>query len=347
VALKKLFKPDTHRIVIVSPFLASQIQNLLSEFDYNGIIQIDIITTCKPNDPEQLLKPSILKNIFDFFQEKHPEIILKIHLNNKLHGKLYFAFGTETKSMILSSANFTKNGLLNNHEWGVEISDINIINDTIEEIFNTIEKAELTYKQIKKACIFAEQYIKMKPEWQKIPNIDCDIMETIYSDENINNSNPQYFLKPIGHKDSPVKLSDKRDFSTLHQNLHFSKKKPKGVCKGDIIITTAIGPGSLLSYFKVTGGIELVTEAEINKEPWKERWPYFIEGRNNSVNFGKKWWEHNLRRQDLLKEFIKLYPGVPVTSAGGYTLNTINRGNDKVRITKEFGEFLIKKINNQ
>lgn len=346
-ALRNLFTPDTIRIVIVSPFLASQIKSLLDEFKYSDITQIDLITTCKPNDPEQLTKPNILKETCDFFQQNYPKINLKIHLNNKLHGKLYFAIRPENKAMILSSANFTRNGLINNHEWGVETYDKDIIDDTLDEIFNTIEKAELTYNQIVKACSFVDQYNKMNPEWQKKPNIICDIMETIYSDENIKNPNPQYFLKPIGHKDSPIKISDKRDFSALHQNLHFSKKKPKGVRKGDMLITTAIGAGSLLSYFTVIGGLECVSEDEKKEDPWKERWPYFMEGRNQSVAFGKKWWKYNLRRQDLVEEFTELYPNVPVTSAGGYTLNTINRGADKVRITKEFAEFLIDKINSQ
>lgn len=346
-ALKNLFTQDATRIVIVSPFLAKQIKNLFSEFKYSNITQVDLITTCKPNDPEQITKPNILKETWEFFQNNYPKINLKIHLNNKLHGKLYFALGAENKSMILSSANFTRNGLINNHEWGVEIFDINIIDDTLEEIFNTIEKAELTKNQILKACSFVEQYNKINPEWQKKPNIVCDIMETIYSDENIKNPNPQYFLKPIGHKESPIILSEKRDFSDLHQNLHFSKRKPKNVRKGDMLITTAIGAGSLLSYFTVIGGLEIVSESEIENDPWKERWPYFMEGRNQSTKFGKNWWKYNLRRQDLVKEFTELFPGVPVTSAGGYTLNTINRGADKVRITKEFAEFLIDKINSQ
>lgn len=83
---------------------------------------------------------------------------MKIHLNNKLHGKLYFSLGIENKSMILSSANFTINGLIKNHEWGVKISDPDIIDDILEEIFNTIEKAELTKNQLIKVCLFVEQY---------------------------------------------------------------------------------------------------------------------------------------------------------------------------------------------
>ena len=44
------------------------------------------------------------------------------------------------------------------------------------------------------------------------------------------------------------------------------------------------------------------------------------------------------------EEFEELYPDVPVTYVGGFSLGTLNRGNDKVRITEEFGDFLISKI---
>ena len=116
--------------------------------------------------------------------------------------------------------------------------------------------------------------------------------------------------------------------------------------KGDILITTAVGAGSLLSYFKVTGGLQHVTEEEIRREEWKERWPWYMEGRNQSPKFGSQWWIHNIRRQDALNEFKEKYPGIAVTYAGGFSLGTLNMGNDKVRITKEFGDFLISKIEN-
>jgi hypothetical protein len=69
-----------------------------------------------------------------------------------------------------------------------------------------------------------------------------------------------------------------------------------------------------------------------------------MEGRNLSSQFGGQWWIYNIQRKDALDEFIKLYPGVPVTFAGGFSLGALNYGSDKVKITKEFGDFLISKI---
>lgn len=332
------------RLVFVSPFLAQEVEVLLREIPLEQVTAVDLVTTLRPGDPEQVTKPRILRAWFDYFREHYPHVALKIHVDNSLHGKIYIAETDAGRQMLLTSANFTNSGMTRNHEWGLVVDKDELISQVIEEVYAAIEYPEITYHQIERACLFAEQYQRMHPDWLKRPDIYSDILETIYSDDDGSNPDPQYFLKPIGTTEEPVLLEDRADYSDLHQDLHFSKRKPSGVRKGDIVITTAVGPGALLSYFKVTGGLEQVTEERLKQEPWLERWPWFMEGRNQTPRFGKDWWQHNLRRQDLLQEFLSQFPGQPVTGAGGFTLNTLQQGSDKVRITKEFGDFLIQKI---
>ncbi len=344
--LKTLFYLNATRLIIVSPFLASNFKKLLEEFNFDNIESIELVTTLKPKDPEQLTKPYLLKEYFEYFKNKHPKIKIQLHVDNYLHGKIYISTNKENHIAILGSANFTRNGLCKNHEWGVKLNDYDVICNIIEDLFNSIEYPDVTYNQIKKACLFADHYRKEYPEWIKKPDIVSDILETIYAVDDSSNTEPKYFLKPIGHSESPVLLEDQRDFSDLHQDLHFSKKRPKGVGKGDIVITVAVGGGALLSYFKVTGALHQATDDEIAVDLWKERWPWYMEGRNQSEKFSREWWVHNIQRRDALNEFLKNNPKIPVTFAGGYNLGTLNRGNDKVRITKEFGDFLISKIEN-
>ena len=342
--LKDLFQSKANRLLIVSPFIAPNLKELLDEFVFDNVGTVELVTTLKPKDPEQLSKPRVLKDYFDYFSEKYPMIKVKLHVDNKLHGKIYVSTHGENHLAILGSANFTRNGLLNNHEWGVLIEDDSVIDNLVEDIFESIEYQEITYSQIKKACLLAEHYESKHPDWKKKPEIFSDILETVYSVDDTANIEPKYFLKPIGHSESPVLLEDQEDFSDLHQNLHFSKKKPKGVGKGDIIITVAVGGGALLSYFKVTGVTQHVTEDEIAKNAWMERWPWYMEGRNQSPDFSRQWWVYNLQRKDALRDFLEKHPSTPVTAAGGFSLGTLNMGNDKVRITKAFGDFLISKI---
>lgn len=342
--LKKLISGNADRLVIASPFLASDITSLLREFSFQKIRKFELVTTFKPKDPEQLTKPFILKDLFEHFSENCPHTKLQVHVDNALHGKIYIATSDNSRKMIISSANFTRNGLSNNHEWGLVTNNNEIIDNVITDLFDSIEYQDITYTQIKRACLFADQYNRDHPDWEKKPDIYSDILDSVYSVEDESNTNPQYFLKPVGVSESPILLEDEREFTDLHENLHFSKKKPKGVKKGDVLITVAVTAGSLLSYYKVTGGMQEVTQEEIARDQWKERWPWYMEGRNLSPQFGGEWWVHNIQRKDALNEFLEKHPGVPVTSAGGFSLGTLNYGGDKVKITKEFGDFLISKI---
>ncbi|WP_421185428.1 hypothetical protein [Aeromonas enteropelogenes] len=341
--LKYIFRNCDERVVIVSPYLADDIPSFLCHFDFSSTKRIDLITTFKPKDIDQITKPFKLRDFYNFFDEKYPHIATKIHINNHLHGKLYFSLGIR-KELILTSGNFTLNGMFHNDEWGVSITDINIINDALTQATDCIEYEDVTPFQVHRACLFAEVYLGNNPQWKEKQEINSDILESVYSDTDFQNNEPKYYLKPIGHKEAPIILEERRDFSDLHQKLHFSKKKPSGIKKGDIIITTAVGAGSLLSYFKVTSGLQIVTDEQIKATPWLERWPWYLEGRNNSVKFGGEWWRHNLRRQDMLTEFHSKYPDQSVTYAGGRTLGTINMGSDKVRLSEKFAKFLISKI---
>lgn len=342
--LKRLITGNTDRLVIASPFLASDIATLLREFSFKEIRKFELITTFKPRDYEQLTKPFILKDLFEHFAENYPKTKLQVHVDNALHGKIYIVTKNNSREMIVSSANFTRNGLSYNHEWGIATNDDEVIDNVITDLFDSIEYRDVTYTQIKRACIFADQYNRDHPDCRKKPDIFSDILDSVYSVEDESNTNPQYFLKPVGVSESPILIEDEQEFTDLHENLHFSKKKPKGVRKGDVLITVAVTAGSLLSYYKVTGGLQEVTQKEIARDRWKERWPWYMEGRNLSPEFGGEWWVHNIQRKDVLSEFLEKHPGVPVTSAGGFSLGTLNYGGDKVKITKEFGDFIISKI---
>ncbi len=342
--LQELIIQGGDRLLITSPFLASHMMSFLESFNFNAIKSIELVTTFKANDPEQLTKPKQLLDFLEYFKTKHPAVKAKVHIDNNLHGKIYVLTAGHEHQAIITSANFTNNGLHNNHEWGVLTQHNEHLDNLIDEIYEAIEFRELTLTQLRKAVMFADQYTSQKAWETKQPTADIDILPRVYSSESDSDKDPLYFLKPIGTQEEPVLLEEQRDFSDLHQNLHFSKKKPKGVSKEDIVITAGVGSGALLSYFKVTGSLFHVTDEEIRQEAWKERWPWYMEGQNRSCDFGGSWWEHHIKRNDALEEFRQLYPQTPVTKSGNFTLGTLNFGNDKVQITKEFGEFLINKI---
>ena len=342
--VRNTFQRASGSVLIASPYLSAKPESLLGLFDFGAIKEFTLVTTFKARDPEQITKPPILAQFFDYFDAVPSNARFKLHINNRLHGKVYLNESDVSNLALVTSANFTRNGLYENDEWGFLVKDSPVISQLRAQIWGSIEFEDVTRHQVQKACRFAEQYKQMKPEWTEAPDIYSDILNDVYSVEAEVGGGQKYFLKPIGTSEEPITLDDKRDFSDLHQNLHFSKKRPKGVRKGDVVITTAVGPGSLVGYFKVTGPTEYVTREMLQREAWLERWPWYMEGKSQLQEFSRTWWQHNIRRQDALTEFLKAHPGVAVTAAGGRTLNTLNRGNDKVEVTQEFGEFLIEKM---
>lgn len=160
--IKTLIQQGGDRLLITSPFLASDMLGFLDGFDFHSLKSVEFVTTFKPQDPEQLTKPKQLLDIHEYFSANHPTVKVKIHVDNSLHGKTYVLTNQNEHSAIITSANFTNNGLKNNHEWGVSLSHSEQLDNLVDEIFDAIEYRELTVTQLRKALQFAEQYQSQK-----------------------------------------------------------------------------------------------------------------------------------------------------------------------------------------
>ncbi|EJR3664397.1 hypothetical protein NX627_003675 [Vibrio cholerae] len=86
--LKLIIKENNNKLVIVSPYLADDMKLFLDNFDFSLVKTIELITTFKPRDIEQISKPYQLKDFFEYFNDKYPNVTSKIHVCNSLHGKL-------------------------------------------------------------------------------------------------------------------------------------------------------------------------------------------------------------------------------------------------------------------
>lgn len=333
-------------LIIATPYLASNMDEFLEKFDFSSIKQFTLITTFKPRNPEQYTKPFQIECLFSFFQKNYSSCKMEININNKLHGKVYLSENWG----IITSANFTKSGFsvndeFGNDEFGTIIYETAFLNDLRSRLLDpeNFDYRDVSYTQIKKAVEFATLEKILNP-LQDVPKIGADILSKVASDSDPKNTNPQYFFKPWGHTESPLLLESKKDFSDLNQKLYFSKKRPKNLRKGDVVIMFGVGSCALVSYYKVLSGINEVSHEERKNDPNKERWPHYVEARNQSPKFGAKWYEYNLDRRDLVKEFHNQFPQIPLTFNGSFELGTLNYGNDKVRLTEEFAKFLIEAI---
>jgi len=328
--IQDLLGDSFHDLVFVSPFLAADFKSLFRGADFSSVRSITLVTTLKKNDQDQIIKPKSLKSFYQLIKAKCPKAKVKVHIYNSLHGKIYIFKGNGTPKAIVTSANLTHNGLYHNHEWGLLIDNQDTIAQLECEVLECIEYPGITESQLDRLVMFSDQYQRDNPEWLIAVTPNSDILESVYHQGRSNNDNPRYWLKPIGVSEDPIYKESQRDFSGLHQNLAFSKKGVGAIRAGDIVITTAVGCGCLLSYFQVTGSPQEATHEERLQSPWRERWPWHIEGRNLSTAYGGTWWQYNLDRKILLDKFIGLFPNEAVTRAGASTLGTLNFGSDKV-----------------
>lgn len=328
----------------VSPFITGDFEALFSKSKFSAVKAITLVTTLKKNDQDQITKPHALKSFYNLMNAKCPEAKVQVHIDNSLHGKIYIFKKGNTSKATVTSANLTQSGIYNNHEWGLLIDDGVVIEQLENEVLECIEYHDITESLVDRLVMFSEEEFRAHPEWGAKNSPTTDILNSVYFQGDINNKEPRYYLKPVGVSEDPILKKDHKDFSDLHQNLDFSKKGTGAIRAGDIVITTAVGCGCLLSYFQITGSPKEATFAEQQETPWKQRWPWHIEGRNLSTNYGGCWWEYDLDRKLLLDLYLQNHPNMPVTKAGSYTLGTINFGSDKVEITKTFADFLISEI---
>ena len=339
------FENELREVIFVSPFLANNLTKLFKDVSSISIERAILVTTFKPNDPEQLTKPSQLKSFFNWVKINLPNATPTIHIDNYLHGKIYIFKGEKEKA-IVTSANLTRNGLYQYHEWGVLIENINIINQIESEILEHVDYLHLTEAMVTKMEMFADFYSRNNHEIisGELSKFRSDICDDVYNEARNTDHEPRYWLKPIGVTEKPILKEDQVDFSDLHQHLAFSKKGTGNIRAGDILITVGVGCACILSYFEVIGTPVEATYEEKLEDPDKKRWPWSIEGRCLSQNYGAKWWLYDLNRIQLLQQYIELYPSKPVTKSGGKTLGTLNFGNDKVELTTHFAKYLIEEI---
>ena len=115
----KKFGHFADKLVIVSPFLSNDMASLLENLP--ALKALEIYTNLDGYDMAKNILDS-LNNAIEYCYEK--KIDIRIWQNNMLHGKAYLLYRNNTEAgFIISSANYTMNGLVNNHEFGVFIDN--------------------------------------------------------------------------------------------------------------------------------------------------------------------------------------------------------------------------------
>lgn len=317
---------NADKILIVSPYCYSDFTKFFKDIASNNLLKsISFITTLK--DDEAITKVPALQSFLSATDEY--SIDAKISIMENLHAKIYLFYKDERPiSVIITSANITENGLSRNYECGYRTNDVHIINN-VEQDLQSMAIVELTSEKLDAILHRIDEYKaknKIETIHQNTPSIYIDDLLSIDYAKN------KIFLKPIGCNERKIYSGD---YSTIEEQ-RFSKRKPRAVRPGDILIVYAVGSAKIVSVNKVI--------SEAYYKDVDDRWPWHVQVRNLTPALGKIWYTRNLFPTKLANEYVNSTGGLPVTYVGGKNLKSLNYGLDKLRLTTDFGKFLLNKV---
>lgn len=323
---------NSNKALIASPFISLTVIDKMKNWLTFGFHELTLITTLKEKDPDQLRKVPVLMELFRLKKTRGFHLTVKI--DNQLHGKVYIGMRDENfTGAIVTSANFTDNGLENNHEWGIFFNDQKEISNMHQQIVKDAS-LELTEKALMKM----KQWIDDNPkEDVKSPSIDVSFIDMIEKPI-VNKASLTYWLKPLGKSPDPVPPT--RLFGEGEHQITFTTKNPRGIAEGDILLVYSVVSQQMISVFEATDKRGVLTEFD---NPGDERWPNYIWCKNLSPEYGANWPVKGLTFRKLREEFLKRYPTKSVLPSGN-KLNGMQWGADHIKCTPEFAEYVLTRI---
>lgn len=318
-------------VVIASPFISEEAVDFLANCKLDRLEKFTLITTMKPKDGDQLKKVPILIELCSLLQGKS----FSICIDNALHGKVYIGKqGNQFIGAIISSANFTGNGLSRNHEWGVYIDE----QQEIENLHNQLMKdttRSLSLADLNRMKTWMDTH-KIAPVHKS--KTDLNILDLVSPPVNpVTRDSVTYWLKPYGTIDSPIPETMTFGYDTF--NVTFAKGV-KNIKEGDVLVLYAVGSKKILSIFVSTGVWNKLTTFNTARD---KRWPYYVVCDNLTPLFGADWSRKNLTLDFLKDDYIRLNPEKYVRP-GYKDFNILKWRLDRVKLEREFTEYVIDEV---
>lgn len=317
---------NADEIVMASPFCYPNFAEFANSIKAAGTVgRIVFITTAK-NDEIVGKIDSLLS-----FRKEMERIGVQWELrkDDHLHGKIYiFKNGGQPFAGIITSANLTHRGMEENHEWGVQIDDVQMLRGLEAQIIACAKDA-LSASQLDEIKDRVKDAYPMGVQKPKPAMVVIDDIVLGYKVP----KGTRIFIKPIGVSGEPSPTGDQ----SIKTDLYFSKRRPRAVRVDDILITYAVGNRHIIGAYKV-----------ISEPQWdgngNPRWPWYVKSECLTPNLSNCKWE-------------KVCPGVtqiansyvndldqPITHTGGKTLGALNRGSDKIQLDNKYGLYLLSEL---
>ncbi len=267
---------DTQTVKIVSPFIKENMVNhLIKEFKGN---KIQLITRYNLNDYRSGV--SSLKAVERLLNEG-----VEIKGIKGLHSKLYLF---DTRSVIITSANFTAGGFFNNKEFGIITDDQGVVNNA-QSYFQDLWKIDSTTLNKSRLDSWLEA-IQNSRIGNSIPRNDLEDHGASRSEQVIQNR--RYFIKFFGRGNDRESMTalveDKIRYGVSHYALSFSKttndRRPTRYRDGDIVFMAQMSYHNENDYSIFARGITIAHDRvrdiagpdDIAHIDWIEDWPILV-----------------------------------------------------------------------
>lgn len=332
-AVKSLLSRSDEAI-IVSPFISGDAVEILKK-ELSRLYSLTLVTTFKRADYDQIKKVPILRSLFSICDAHRTS--LSVRVDNQLHGKVYIGIKDgQYIGAIITSANFTRNGLITNHEWGYYTDDSQEICLMAMQI---LQDAECNID--KEALVTMEKEIADS-------GLSCntvrskagiDLLDLVRPMHISHGDKITFWLKPWGTIENPISLKEKFDYNPFRMTF---ARGVGSIKEGDVIIVYAVKARMILSVFTATSEAGILDHFESDRE---KRWPYYVMCDNRSTQFGTNWSKINLSLDSLSKSFLDSHPQ-SFLHHESKTLSVFKWGLDRLRISREFAEYIIEEVIN-
>lgn len=324
------------KLLLVSPYLYEDFDSFCAVGEVDNINEIELITSLSTSTEDELKKPKSLLSFLKLFNRSKAQI----HINNKVHAKIYlFADNSGWFSGIITSANLTKNGMTQSHEWGVKLDCKKTLGSLYDDLISNLDYKNVPHQVIAaKLLPAAEQLEKELNTSPKIPNAQGELLGLLSkqaSDDNIEFTG-NYYLKPYGHQGHPLEPEKREDFSERNQ-LSFPNPRPKSITRGDVVITFGVGCQYIVSVNVVLSNVTEIDKRLQKINPDYERWRWTVNSHILSKSFSKSWWSHKLNFREITKDFN-------VGKTDPVNLGGFNRGRGFLQIPEELAFAMFKHI---
>lgn len=260
----------TKKLRVISPFIKEQvIRKMQGQFDFNNF---ELITRF---------------NLRDFASNVSSLDGLKFSVENganvfgirELHSKIYLF---DSRAVVITSANLTSGGLVNNYECGIYLTDPATIQN-LHNYFNDLKVIAGQKLSVQQCEDWQQQLSDVEIYNTKIPSLPDYGASAIKVDNERN-----YYVKFFGTGQNRVPLTfttkEEIDRALCHYACGFSQnKKPRQIQDGDIVYMARMtyNPYDYAIFgkaeaIKFVDGRDEATAAEVVERPWKKDWPIYL-----------------------------------------------------------------------